>query len=372
MTTKVLFAINNLAVGGAERMVLHQARFLGSERFEAWMICLLPDPEENFSQDAEFLGDRLVRFRMRNFIDVFTWWKVFSFLRREKFDAVVTSLFFTNGIVRLCAIILRVPVIISQEQNMYVEKRWWQIAVDKLLSFGTTKIIAVSKDVLEFTALQEHIPREKFIVNYNTTPFGAFESLPQNKAELKKKLGIPDDAIVVVAAGRLAEQKGHLFLIRAAGELRALHPEAKFRVIIFGEGRFKSVLEAEISKLGLGDIVRMPGIWPALDVMAITDIFVLASLWEGLPVVLVEAMAASKPIITTRVSGASELIEDKKSGFVVEPKDVSGMREKLFLFMCDADLRRKFGEAAKERSKEFSIEKHIAILESLLLLRAKG
>lgn len=363
---KVLFAINNFSVGGAERMAVAQVRMLNREKFDVWMAALFPDPERNFSRDAEFLGDRLQRFRMRGLFDFGGWRAVYSFLKQEKFDAVVTSLFFANTVVRACALAARVPVIISHEQNVYPDKRFWQIVVDKILSFGTTRIVAVSKDVLEFTSAQEWIPREKFLVNYNSISAENFGTVPHDASELRKKIGLSADAAVVATAGRLIEQKGHVYVIRAAGELRALHPEAKFSLLIFGAGHLRDTLKREISKLGLEEVVHLPGIWPAADIMAIADIFVLPSLWEGLPLVLLEAMASAKPIVTTRVSGAWELINDGKSGFIVEPKDVSGLREKMFLLMFDADLRRRFGEAARKRSKEFSMERHVGILEALL------
>ncbi|OGZ95175.1 MAG: hypothetical protein A3I44_03750 [Candidatus Sungbacteria bacterium RIFCSPLOWO2_02_FULL_51_17] len=366
MKKKILIAVNNLSVGGAERVALNQARFLDPARFEVWMTVLMPDPEKNFSRETEFLGERFVRFHVRHLWDIVSVWRIYVFLKRERFDAVVTALFFTNTLVRGAALVARVPIIIAHEQNMYADKAWWQVLVDKLLSYGTTRIIAVSRDVLAFTAAQEHIPQEKFIVNYNAIPFGDIIAPTHAVADLKKKLGIPDGVPIAVTAGRLITQKGHTYLLRAAEEMQALHPEVKFRIVIFGEGRLRDALMRETAERGLADAVLMPGVWPTADIMALADVFVLPSLWEGLPVVLVEAMAAGKPVVTTRVSGAWELVEDGKSGFVIEPKDVSGLREKMFLLLFDADLRRRYGDAAKVRSKEFSMEKHMTVLESII------
>jgi len=366
MKAKILFAVNNLSIGGAERMAVHQISRINRDAFEPWLAILLPESENSFSKDVSFLGRHYVRFAMRGLWDASEMLKVFRFLKQEKFDAVVTTLFFTNTVMRVLALCAGVPVIISHEQNMYRDKKRWQMLIDKILSYGTTK------DVLEFTSRQEHIPREKFIVNYNTTPFQDFENLPQNKSELKYKLGISNGEVVFATAGRLIEQKGHIYLIQAAEELRKLKPDAKFKVVIFGDGSLRSMLEAEIKRLEMRGTVLLPGVWPAPDIMAVADIFVLPSLWEGLPVVLVEAMAAGKPCISSRVSGARELIEDKKSGLLVEPKNVPDLREKMFLLMFDANLSHQYGVAAKIRTGEFSIERHMEVLEELLKNAKKG
>ena len=182
---KILFAINNLGIGGAERLVLNQIKYINSEVFNSCLLTLLPDPPKNFSESAKFLGDRLVRFNLKNIFDIRSLFKIFLFLRKEKFDAVITGLFLSNLIVRFLAVLARAPVIMAYEYNIYEDKRYWQILADKFLSYFTDKIIVSSPDVLEFTSKQEQISKDKFVVNYNAIPLEKFNPSREKLKELK-------------------------------------------------------------------------------------------------------------------------------------------------------------------------------------------
>lgn len=352
---KILFAINNLSVGGAERMIVSQVRAFSEKGYDVHFLTLLPSPSEgkreegkgkSFDEELRFLGNNWRKFHLKGFLDFLTWWRVYSFLKKEKFDAVITSLFMTNVVVRTCAVLAGVKTIISHEQNIYAEKKWWQRFVDRILARWTKKIVAVSQDVADFTSKQEDIPREKFVINYNAVDIKKFEDIPYPVRH----------SVTITTAGRLIEQKGQIYLIRA---VKKLHEQGiKCSLKIYGEGKLRSELEREGGEL--------PGIRPIKEILAETDIFVLPSLWEGLPLVLVEAMAAGRPIIATRVSGSREMIQDGINGFLVEPKDVDALATKLIELIKNPALCQQFSVAARERAKHFSLQNNIATLMSLI------
>jgi glycosyltransferase involved in cell wall biosynthesis len=146
-----------------------------------------------------------------------------------------------------------------------------------------------------------------------------------------------DGSKVVGMVARLDLQKGFEYLLRAARELCATFPELK--VVIVGEGPDRNEIENMIQRLGLQSTVvlagqhsDMPGIYAAMDV------FVLPSLNEGLPMTILEAMAASKPVIATRVGAIPKVIQDGETGLLVDPGDTDGLRNALARLLADSDL----------------------------------
>jgi glycosyltransferase involved in cell wall biosynthesis len=147
---------------------------------------------------------------------------------------------------------------------------------------------------------------------------------------------------VVGMVARLDLQKGFEYLLRAARELRGTFPALK--VVIVGEGPDRQAIENMIHRFGLqsnvvlaGQHSDMPAIYAAMD------IFVLPSLNEGLPMTILEAMAASKPVIATRVGAIPSVIKDGETGLLVNPEDVNGLRNALVRLLTDSDLCRRIG-----------------------------
>src|SRR4051812_5514508 len=156
-----------------------------------------------------------------------------------------------------------------------------------------------------------------------------------------------DGSKVVGMAARLDLQKGFEYLLRAARELRGEFPGLK--VVIVGEGPDRREIEGMIQRFGLqssvilaGQRSDMPGIYAALDV------FVLPSLNEGLPMTILEAMAASKPVIASRVGAIPKVIQDGETGLLVDPGDTNGLRNALARLLTDADLCSRIGTAGHE------------------------
>jgi glycosyltransferase involved in cell wall biosynthesis len=152
---------------------------------------------------------------------------------------------------------------------------------------------------------------------------------------------------VVGMVARLDLQKGFEYLLRAARELCAGFPALK--VVIVGEGPDRQAIESMVQRFGLksnviiaGQHSDMPGIYAAMD------IFVLPSLNEGLPMTILEAMAASRPVIATRVGAIPKVIKDGETGLLVDPGDANGLRDALARFLTDSDLCRRIGSAGHD------------------------
>jgi len=184
------------------------------------------------------------------------------------------------------------------------------------------------------------------------------------------KYGGPDrksekDRMIIGTIGRLHVQKGHRYLIEAAAEVIRHLPSALFRIV--GEGELREDLVLQARRLGIMEQVEFPG--ARMDTEAFLkeiDIFVLPSLWEGLPIVLLEAMAASRPIVVTDVDGVSEAVTDGVHALLVPPGDSRSLALALLRVANDRSLARTLAGNARERvTAEFSTPVMISNLEKV-------
>jgi glycosyltransferase involved in cell wall biosynthesis len=159
----------------------------------------------------------------------------------------------------------------------------------------------------------------------------------------------PADApLEVLCVGRLVPEKGQSLLVEAIADLRDRGVDV--RLTLVGDGPSCQAIEAQVSRLGLGDLVHLAGAVgqdEILDHYAAADVFCLPSFAEGVPVVLMEAMATELPVLTTRITGVPELVEDGSSGVLVRPGRADALADALAELAKDPDLRRRLGVAGR-------------------------
>ena len=192
-------------------------------------------------------------------------------------------------------------------------------------------------------------------VVYNGIDARAFQSV-LSPGEARARLGLPRDCRTVGIVGRLAPQKNHALFLAAARIVRDRQPGARF--LIIGEGPLRGELEAQAQQLGLSSDVVFLGNRPDMaDLLAATDLSVLSSNYEGLANVLLEAMAAGVPVVSTAYAGVDELVTDGVQGFVVSMDDAAALAGRVCELLADDPLRRRMGEAGREAvARRFSIE----------------
>src|SRR3989344_113886 len=366
---KVLFAINDLGVGGAQNLVIDQISLINKDIFDPYIITIYKEPKNSLASRIYLSPDKFTRFNFRDLYDFKAWLILYKYLRKNKFDTVITNLFDTNVVVRLLSIFVRVSTIISYEHSIYSGKHLWQKTIDKVLSFFTYKIIVGSSQVRDFTSKQEYIPLDKFCLNHNGALLD-FGTVREGRDAVLEKHGFPKEKMYVVAVGRLIKQKGHKYFIEAAKNIK----DKGFNDLIFlisGEGELSEALKKQVLESGLSEYVFFIGLPSMKEVAAMTDIFVLPSLWEGLSIALIQSMNAGCPVIGTRVSGTEEVIQDGANGLLVEPGNVEQLERTIISVIEDKNLRTNLGIKAKERSRYFSIEKNINTIENLISSRSK-
>jgi glycosyltransferase involved in cell wall biosynthesis len=199
-------------------------------------------------------------------------------------------------------------------------------------------------------------------------PYGirlAEPSLAWSRPEARRALQV--SGFVMGAVGRLEEQKGHVYLLEALAQVQSEMPEAT--LVLVGDGRLRQNLEGRARELGLADRVRFLGTRRDLPLIyRALDLFVQPSLWEGLPLALLQAMGAGLPVLATRVSGVREVIADGINGRLVEPGDPQALARVLLELYRQPELRARLATKAPATIREnYSLEAMLAQLEQLYL-----
>ena len=186
----------------------------------------------------------------------------------------------------------------------------------------------------------------------------------------RKEYGVPDDALLIAAAGQLIPRKGHRYLLQAVAELGT--DKTGLRVLIFGEGYLRGQLQAQAEALGIADVVTLAGFREDLDdFVGCFDIFVHPALAEGLGVAALKAAAAGVPVVGFEAGGLREAVVHDETGILVPPEDAGALRRAIARLLADEHLRTRLGRAGKKRMQDdFSIatmaEEHVALYESVI------
>jgi len=212
--------------------------------------------------------------------------------------------------------------------------------LDRLFLCFADQVVAVSERQSEKVKACG-VRDDKVCVIHNAI---APDSYPGPAAEsIRQELGVPDDAIFIVSAGRLSPEKNHLGLIKAAKLV--VEKNSKVRFAVFGEGFFRPQLEAALDDAGLEDRFFFPGF--RSDVRSLfyeADIFVLPSYTEGLPNVLLEPFLCKKPVVAAAVGGTPEVVRHNINGLLTPPDDVTSLAEALLLLISSHEMRREMGQ----------------------------
>jgi glycosyltransferase involved in cell wall biosynthesis len=345
---RIVHLIDSLSMGGAERMIVTFSRYLRREAF-ALEVCCLQEPGP-LAKEVEAEGVSVTAMGQKNNYDPVAFPRLVRFLRRGGFHLVHTHLFGADFWGRLASIFAGVPIRVSTIHSPYVDYQWKNFAADRTLARWTDHFIAVSRTAMNFTINKVPIPPEKFTWIPNPVPAELFVNPAVSDEELDDfcaTWSIDRGAPVIGTIGRLSEQKGHVYLVEAARHVIEQVPEAQF--VIVGDGPKRSELEEDVRRLGLANRVIFVGVQQnPLICYRLFDLFVLSSLWEGTPLVLIEAMMAGLPVVATSVDGVKETLVHEETGLLVPPKDPGALAQAMLLMLQDISLRSMLTKRARD------------------------
>ncbi|MCS7197419.1 MAG: glycosyltransferase family 4 protein [Candidatus Bipolaricaulota bacterium] len=295
-------------------------------------------------------------------------WKLYHLMKRERFEIVHTHSTKAGLLGRLAAAWAQVPIILFTAHGWAFSEgrlgpwRWLLAQVERLPARFSTKIICVSEYDRQLALRFRVAPKEKLVVIHNGVEPEPF-CLTTDKRELRLRLGMSDAAGVVTMVGRFAPPKDFETLIAAWEGLRA----PSWQLWLVGEGPRRSRLEELVRAKGLCQHIRF--LRERHDVPAIlkaSDIFVLSSRWEGLPLTVIEAMFAGLPVIATRVGGVPELVEEGITGLLVPARDTRALGNALEQLINSAELRQRMGELGRQRAlRQFTVDRMIRHMQAL-------
>jgi len=359
---RVVYMAHAFHVGGAEEMVLNLVRWLPRARFEPQVCCIHeagPMGEEirRTGTPVEVLG-LTPGLRRPWAVD-----GVRRYLRRARPDIVHTFLLTASLYGRLAAILARVPVVIGSEVNVYARKRAGHVMAERLLMTGTDCVVASAESVRDFYISQVHADPAKVEVIHNAVDFS--QATPTlTRDAIRKMLGLQRDDLVIGIIARLTEQKGHRYLFDALAHTPQL---AAVRLLIIGDGELNEQLRTLAASLDLTSRVQFLGARRDLgNLLCAMDVFVLPSMWEGLPLSLVLAMAAEVPVVATAVAGVPEVVDAGRTGLLVPAGDSAALGEALARLCADGELRRRIGREGRAAVlPRFGVEGYVSAVTRL-------
>ena len=351
--TRLLYVITKLELGGAQKQLLSLIDILDKERFDiflftGWDGALLEDALRinGIRINRSLLLDRPIN-PLRDFLAFI---EIYLFIKRNRIQIVHTHSSKAGIIGRLAAGLAKVKIIVHTVHgwsfNDYQSKikRKFFIWLEKLSANFTDKIIVVSncdrnKGLKNCIGKPEKYQIIRYGIDYEE--FGIKDNL------IRKELGIDKDDLLVGMVSCFKPQKSPQDFIKLAFLVHQSIPKVKF--LLVGDGALRVSIEKSIRRLNLKQVIILTG-WrrDIFRILSSLDVFVLTSLWEGLPISALEAMAASVPVVVTDTGGISEVIRDGETGFLVSPHDSENLLQKLLILLKDKELRVRMGEKAKE------------------------
>lgn len=361
----ILYVITKLELGGAQKHLLSLIANLDKSKYNIFLFTakdgLLLNDALAISGLCIKTSSNLTR-QINFFKDLPALFEIYGFIKKHNIGIVHTHSSKAGIIGRLAARLAKVKVIIHTVHgwpfNDYqcFAARYFYIWSERLAARLSDKLIIVSGFDKE-KGLKNRIGyNNKYILIYYGILFGNFGKSEYNINNIRKKLGLRSNDLVIGMISCFKPQKAPQDFIKLASLINKDIPGVKF--ILIGDGILRKRIKSLVSRYKLKNRVFLLG-WrrDIPEILSAIDIFALTSLWEGLPIAVLEAMASSKPVVATDTGGIREVISGNKTGFLVMPGDMNSMAEKLKLLLTDAKLREKIGRDARNSlSSIFSLE----------------
>jgi glycosyltransferase involved in cell wall biosynthesis len=374
---RVAFCIDNMGIGGTELNALRTAERLDQSRFDVSVVCLQED------------GPLLARYRNQG-IPVLTLplrrlhgitalrqgARLARYLATQQVDVVHSHDVYNNIFATAWARVARTPVVIAS-------RRWWDDVprpalrvVNQYAYRFADCVIANSKTVADRLLTDDGVHNERVAVVSNFVDESAFTPPAHaGRASILGDLGVPPGALVVGCVAGLRAVKDHDSLIRSMAKLRPRWPS--LHLVLVGDGGEQPSLERLTRQLGLTEVVHFAGVRPnEPNLHHLFDISVLCSLSEAFPNSIVEAMAAGKPVVATRVGGIVDAVVEGQTGLLVAPRTPAALAAAIEQLLIDPGLRYRLGEAGARRARAQFHANHVlpslqSLYERLLSARAR-
>jgi glycosyltransferase involved in cell wall biosynthesis len=280
-------------------------------------------------------------------------WRLARLLRRERVDLLqphqYTPFFYTIA----ARLFYRRPAVLFTEHGRHQPDypRRKRIVANRLLLERRDRVVGVGEAVRQALVVNEGIPAGRVQVIYNGVDLSAFRNGYHDYPAIRRELGAGAGDPVLIQVARLDYLKDHATAIRTMERVVRQRPDA--RLILVGEGPERGKIEDLVRAKGLEANVRLLGLRTDVGrLLSAADLFLLTSVSEGIPVTVLEAMAAGLPVVATRVGGMTEVVEDGQTGLLAPAGDAAALADAILRLANDPALGRRLGMAGRERVQD--------------------
>ncbi|MDR1104282.1 MAG: glycosyltransferase family 4 protein [Endomicrobium sp.] len=370
---KVCYIVTKLELGGAQKVALHVAENIDKNIFDSFII----------AGEGGILDRKAVKkvrlYHIKDLVreisplrDLKALFKIYSILKKEKPNIVHTHSSKAGITGRIAAKLAGVKVIVhtihgygfNETQKWFVRK--FYVFLEKFCALLSDKLIVVTKEDIKKGRHYKIAKENKFILiraGIDTALYKNF--IP--KLNFKETLGINKNLRVITTICPFKPQKNLKDFIKTASLIAPRLKDVIFFIV--GDGEQRKELEVLRDSLNLKNRVFMLG-WRTdiVEILKASDVFVLTSLWEGLPCTIVEAMCCSKPVVANAVDGVKEIVVDGETGFLIEPNNYAKTAEKIMYLLNDETaLKNMSANAYASIGQEYDINHNLKEYEKLYL-----
>ena len=363
MMIHVAHVIETLGPGGAERLLYTNLKHFDPDQIRSTVITVYPHGT-HFRESITELGVPVVSLDCRSTRDIPKGVsRLRAWLRANQPDLVHSHLWAANVISRIAGRMTGVPVV-SSVHNPDHEPQAWSDGADVSLitrhavkaldrwtaKFGSSRMVAVSDYVRKSAGRDLHFPLQSIDLVYNPFDVDLMKAPVKDRVELLRELGLPVESQILLNVARVSPQKGLLYAVRALPEILKQYPQVHLLSVgATTDPRWTSELKREAESLGVADHFHMLGAQAnVVDFLRACDIFVFPSLYEGLGIALIEAMAAGCVCVATNTGPIPEVVQDGKDGVLVPSADAEALARAICDLLGDPTRRSQLGTAAKQ------------------------
>lgn len=344
----ILHLFVTLPMGGAENLLLSILANLDPERYRSTVCCIRN--KDLLGAEVMARGFPLVELGLLNKggWDQRIVTQLKNLIRQHQIDLVHSHLFHANLYGRLAASGTKIPAIASIHNTYNDKRKWHRQLINYFLARRSTAIIAGSEEIKQDIVRFDRVDPTLIEIIPNAVDLSLSAST-LSKQESRARLELTPENLVLGSVGRLEKQKGHYHLIEAMPQITAEHPQAI--LLLVGSGREETALQAQALALGVEKNIRFLGTRRDLgDLFRAMDLFVMPSLWEGLSLAMVSAMAAGLPIIATDVGGVGEVLAHGTCGRVVPAMNATALATEILHLVRHPQQATTLANLGKQRA----------------------
>jgi glycosyltransferase involved in cell wall biosynthesis len=368
MLPRVIHTIETAEPGGAEKILVQVADGL-REEYDPVAVVL---QEGWASSEFAKLNIPVTHMPLDRSFDLSWVRRMISFIRENNIKLIHSHEFTTNAYALVAARLAGIPVICTIHGKNYYPDRLYRRIASRMTARYASEFVAVSEDLKNYLVANIGIPGEQITVVHNGIDTCDIDRSRFDRHEIRQQLQIAQDAYVVIVVAALFEMKGHKDLITAL--LEPVIDSEKLCVLFVGDGDYRAALERQVSECNLVDKVRFLGFRsdiPAL--LAVSDLFILPSYSEGLPVSVLEAMSAELPVIATDVGGLKEIIRDGDNAYLVPAANPQHLANKIGYCMDNRAVAAQVAsQGRRDVTRRFSMDAMLGAYRGLYQRHSAG